>query len=375
MSNIDEIIEEHCNILEEILKNQQEIIENQERLIETLKASVKITEISRDYWVNEYYKLAEELIIMKYYTCARTSGGFADFTPDNLADVERKIMLDKRSVKDTDRILSYIQNKVGECEKILTPGYEDLKCGLIFRNKGVAVLCENTGDIGDEKHTLMYKCFGEAKKIHDEWEKIYIQNTDYTRLNSFGEDICRKIIAGYKSESGRSVKYKRFFGTLTENGAVNYIDELTSDVQKRYFIKGRPGTGKSTFLKRLSADAISRGFDVEEYYCSFDKNSLDMVVIRELSVCVFDSTPPHEKFPEYETDEILDFYENSGLAGIDESLKETLSDIKERYDTKMAEGKAFLKEILRSERELSEKTAEPDYKLKGVADKILNLLT
>ena len=62
MSNIDEIIEEHCNILEEILKNQQEIIENQERLIETLKASVKVTEISRDYWIDEYYKLAEELI-------------------------------------------------------------------------------------------------------------------------------------------------------------------------------------------------------------------------------------------------------------------------------------------------------------------------
>lgn len=62
MGNIDEVIEQHCDMLEEILKNQQEIIDNQEKLIETLKASVKITEISRDYWVNEYYKLAEELI-------------------------------------------------------------------------------------------------------------------------------------------------------------------------------------------------------------------------------------------------------------------------------------------------------------------------
>lgn len=60
--NIDEIIDQHCDILEEILKNQQEIIENQEQLIETLKASVKVTEISRDYWISEYYKLAEELM-------------------------------------------------------------------------------------------------------------------------------------------------------------------------------------------------------------------------------------------------------------------------------------------------------------------------
>ena len=108
---------------------------------------------------------------MKYYTQARTSGGFADFTPDNLQGI-KKILLDKRNAFDTDLILTYIQNKTGGCEEILTPGYEALKCGLVLRDKGVAVICENTSDIKDEKHTLMYECFGEAKKIHDEWEKI-----------------------------------------------------------------------------------------------------------------------------------------------------------------------------------------------------------
>ena len=81
--------------------------------------------------------------------------------------------------------------------------------------------------------------------------------------------------------------------------------------QKRIFIKGRPGTGKSTFLKKLSKSLIDNGFDVEEYYCSFDKESLEMVISRELSFAVFDSTSPHEKFPERETEEILDFYVNS----------------------------------------------------------------
>ena len=66
------------------------------------------------------------------------------------------------------------------------------------------------------------------------------------------------------------------------------IDELTENLRKRYFIKGRPGTGKSTFLKKLSKSLKDGGFDVEEYYCSFDKESLDMVVSRELSFTVFE---------------------------------------------------------------------------------------
>ena len=65
-----------------------------------------------------------------------------------------------------------------------------------------------------------------------------------------------------------------------------------------YGIIGANGAGKSTFLKKLAVAGLSAGFDVEIYHCSLDPKSLDMIIVRELSLCVFDSTAPHEFFPE-----------------------------------------------------------------------------
>ena len=77
---------------------------------------------------------------------------------------------------------------------------------------------------------------------------------------------------------------------------------------------------------------------------------------RELSFCVFDSTAPHEKFPAKETDEILDFYTNSGLAGVDEKYERELFNIKSSYDMKVKEGMSFFK-IARELRDASDRQA------------------
>ena len=89
----------------------------------------------------------------------------------------------------------------------------------------------------------------------------------------------------------------RFLGAATPVGAVDFVPNLTEDVPKRYFIKGRPGSGKSTMLKKIVAEGEKRGFDIEVYHCGFDPNSLDMIIIRELGIAIFDSTAPHEILP------------------------------------------------------------------------------
>lgn len=183
----------------------------------------------------------------------------------------------------------------------------------------------------------MFKSLKTAKFIHDEWEKIYIENMDFQLLDNFCNSIIEKL-TNEKSTSGSSKIYKRFFATSTVEGVKNHIDSLTESLSKRYFIKGRPGTGKSTFLKKLSRELRNKGFDTEEYYCSLDSDSLDMVVSREQSFCVFDSTNPHEKNPERKTDEILDFYVNAGLSGIDEKYKKELKEISAEYKHHIFEG-------------------------------------
>ena len=60
-----------------------------------------------------------------------------------------------------------------------------------------------------------------------------------------------------------------------------------------YIIKGGPGTGKSTFMKKLGEEAERRGYAPSYYFCSSDTKSLDGVAIKELGVCVLDGTAPH----------------------------------------------------------------------------------
>ena len=77
---------------------------------------------------------------------------------------------------------------------------------------------------------------------------------------------------------------------------MDYVPNLTENIRKRYFLKGRPGRKINSFEK-LASVALNRGFDVEIYHCGFDPNSLDMVILRELDIAIFDSTAPHEYFP------------------------------------------------------------------------------
>ena len=139
----------------------------------------------------------------------------------------------------------------------------------------------------------------------------------------------------------------RFFGAMTPDGSAHYIETLTGDVELRYFIKGRPGTGTSTLMKKLAAAAVEAGQGAELYHCSFDAESLDMVVLRDLSVCVFDATPPHELFPEREGDIILDLYDLALPRGTDRENADLLGMIEKEYAAKMQKARELLGEIKR----------------------------
>lgn len=314
-------------------------------------------------------------MIKKYFLRANTAEKEANLLCENLKGIDEIITVKTRSRKAGNRLLTRIAHLISEkgltVEGIMSPYEVGCYEGLIIREKGFGIFDEHLargvkGDIldldcfaksrlmiSDEEEALLcqktkgayenlYNSYKEAKLIHDEWEKIYIDNMDFDRLNSYTKGVMAQLIT---SKKGNQEGYRRtgFFGASTPDGTVNYIEALTKDMDKRYFIKGRPGTGKSTFLKRLAAFAEKNGYDTEVYYCSFDKNSLDMVVVKDLSLAVFDSTPPHELFPARNGDGVLDFYTESGLFGVDENLAEELKYVSERYALKIKQGLGYLR--------------------------------
>ncbi len=180
-----------------------------------------------------------------------------------------------------------------------------------------------------------HRYLAEALKIHDSWETIYISNMDFAAADRLTADTIQSLI-GEKSLSKKGVVKHRFFGGLTVNGSSDYIENLTADISSRYFIKGRPGTGKSTFLKRIAKSAAEAGFDAEIYHCAFDPDSLDMVILRELDLCLFDSTPPHEYFPSRSEDKTIDFYREAVADKTDEKYRTELTAIMTDYKAAVA---------------------------------------
>jgi Cdc6-like AAA superfamily ATPase len=213
----------------------------------------------------------------------------------------------------------------------------------------------NSGKLQEHKETILqlsekiseafnsaYSLFAEALRIHDEWEKIYIENMDFEKANELTNRLIERFFRDSTSKEGSGRVYDRFLGAATPVGAVDFVPNLTETVGKRYFIKGRPGSGKSTMLKKLAAKAQSRGYDVEVYHCGFDPHSLDMVIVRELDFAIFDSTAPHEYFPERERDEIIDMYTELISPGTDEKYEAEIKDVGGRYKAKMNEAIASL---------------------------------
>lgn len=218
-----------------------------------------------------------------------------------------------------------------------------------------------------------YERFGTALKIHDDWEKIYIENTDFDALNALTSETIIRLLGDQSLErSGR--EYHHYFGASTIEGSFDYIDNLTADVPKRYFIKGRPGTGKSTFLKKIATSALKQGFDVEAYHCSFDPDSWDMVILRELGLCLFDSTSPHEYFPERPEDEIIDIYESCVKPGTDEEYADEIAGYASSYQFAVGQGRSHLQLIQRiySDLKLRIQIQLPEKRLDEEIERFLN---
>lgn len=86
-----------------------------------------------------------------------------------------------------------------------------------------------------------------------------------------------------------------FAAANSKDGFVSFYEHIfcSPDIEKRYLIKGGPGTGKSTFMRNAARAAESAGLYVEYYRCSSDPESLDAVVI-EGRVAILDATAPHD---------------------------------------------------------------------------------
>ncbi|HIS68071.1 MAG TPA: hypothetical protein IAA58_01690 [Candidatus Gallacutalibacter stercoravium] len=96
--------------------------------------------------------------------------------------------------------------------------------------------------------------------------------------------------------------YPRFFlGANAPGGFVSRFDHLYSPQEGwfAYILKGGPGTGKSSLMKRAAEEAHCANIPVELIHCSSDPDSLDAVIFPRCKACIVDGTAPHTLDPRY----------------------------------------------------------------------------
>ncbi|MDR2736167.1 MAG: hypothetical protein LBB49_01215 [Gracilibacteraceae bacterium] len=91
-----------------------------------------------------------------------------------------------------------------------------------------------------------------------------------------------------------------FAGGNTGAGFYSFYHNLVALGTRRVFIlKGGPGTGKSSFMKKLATELLDAGHDVDMFFCSSDSQSLDGVAAAALGLVLLDGTPPHQVDPRF----------------------------------------------------------------------------
>ncbi len=92
-----------------------------------------------------------------------------------------------------------------------------------------------------------------------------------------------------------------FLGANSPIGFVSFYDEITSksDTYRSFVIKGGPGTGKSSLMRRVDGEFSPEEDYPEAIHCSSDPDSLDAVILPNAKVTMADATPPHVIEPQY----------------------------------------------------------------------------
>lgn len=201
----------------------------------------------------------------------------------------------------------------------------------------------------------VYKSFKAAKELHIKKEEIYLSMMNFDKANEVTEQLLQTIFERCHSKyTDLATEISLFFGAATPEGPVNFIENLTADANRRVIIKGRPGSGKSTMMKKIVSKAKELGYSVAIFPCGFDPSSLDMVWIDELKTAVLDGTSPHEINPFRDVDEVVDMFELCIDPAVEQTHATELNELDLGYKQLMTEGKNLLSRARQIEKSIEE---------------------
>jgi hypothetical protein len=95
--------------------------------------------------------------------------------------------------------------------------------------------------------------------------------------------------------------FKCFLASNSAEGFVSHFGDCYDPIDgwRTYIIKGGPGTGKSSFMKKVRKEAEEKGVSYIEVFCASDPASLDGLIFPAKKTVFLDGTAPHTTDPVY----------------------------------------------------------------------------
>lgn len=132
------------------------------------------------------------------------------------------------------------------------------------------------------------------------------------------------------------VKRQYLIASNTSAGFISFADNFLKDAERVYILKGSPGCGKSTFMKRIGNELLEEGFDIDLVNSPTDSNSIDGIFVHDINFAIVNGTAPGVIDPKYPgaIDRILDFgeyWDIDYLRNNKEEIRQYFDDIENEY--------------------------------------------
>lgn len=187
-----------------------------------------------------------------------------------------------------------------------------------------------------------YQELEEAKYFFDKMDTLIQQANDDEHREQVLKSLIEAVFQDHHLDKMPQNIKERFFGTITPKGPVNFIENITEDMEKRILIKGRNGNDKSTLLKKIGKVGEERGFSIEYYPCGFIPTKMDMVIIPEIKVALINTTSPHQVDPYRKGDVVIDIDEYFLNRNVMEMNRDKFDYLSVEYENKLTKATNYL---------------------------------
>ncbi|AKL95850.1 ATpase [Clostridium aceticum] len=130
----------------------------------------------------------------------------------------------------------------------------------------------------------VYKFLGAAKLIHDDIEWTYNQAMDFLKINEATSKIIEKFFGSLVLQKALAYERHLFGSAYTHKGHIDFAETYFAVIRNIYYIKGAPGTGKSTLLENIAKTATEKGYDIEVYHEPLVPDKVESVIIPQLDM-------------------------------------------------------------------------------------------